>query len=243
MRMMKHIQKTQRLLFIGIMAMLLIAGCGNAGRNPVPPQESVKVVQEAVDRYVLTHQTPPVKPTDAGAGSYEQYPVNFRTLIKTLQLSEVPPNAYENGGPYYYVLLQDDDKWHVKLIDMIIWQTVSDIQAKTDQYIERNGRLPAGEEIASGIYRLDAKALGLNDDNVRSVYSPQMLPLIVTSDGQVVIDYAFEIMRMIQSLGDQFEPTDDLRDVLVTQSFMLPIHSLPYEWAEDQPVIRYELAD
>ena len=226
------------LMVICVIGVMLITGCGTVGRNIAPPQDTVPIVQEAVDRYVLTHQEPPVKKPSINAGRYERYPIHFRALINTMQLSEAPSNAYENGGPYYYVLIQDDaEKWHVKLIDMIVWQQVNDIQLQANQYLERNGRLPASEKVSEGIFRLDAKALGLEEGNVRSVYSPQMLPLLITSEGEIVIDYSFEIMRAIQSLGESFQPRSDLRDVLIEQSFMLPVHSLPYEWVDDQPLI------
>jgi len=221
-----------------LMTVMLLAGCGKPMSASVSPQETVPIVQAAVDRYVLSHVTPPVKKRAGEAGYYEQYPIDFRLLRQTLQLSEVPANAYENGGPYYYVLLYEGGGWHVKLIEMSVWQTVTDIQAKATDYYARTGVLPAGEPVASGVYKLDAAALGLESDRVRSVYSPQQLPLVISEDGTVGIDYAFEIMRMIQSLGDGFEPPKDLRDVLTANSYLVPVHSFPYIWENGEPVLR-----
>jgi len=221
-----------------LMAALLLTSCGKPHSATVPPQETVPLVQAAVDRYVLSNVTPPVKKRTGEVGYYEQYPIDFMLLKQTMQLSDVPPNAYENGGPFYYVLLYEGGQWHVKLIEMSIWQTVTDIQAKANDYYTRTGVLPAGDPVANGVYKLDAAALGLSSDQVRSVYSPQQLPLVISEDGTVAIDYAFEIMRVIQSLGDNFEPTDDLRDVLIANSYMAPVHSLPYVWENDEPVIQ-----
>jgi len=230
-------RKSWVVLFDLLMAVLLLASCGKPQTATVSPQETVPVVQAAVDRYVLSHVTPPVKKRTGEVGYYEQYPIDFRLLKQTLQLSEVPANAYENGGPFYYVLLYEGGEWHVKLIEMSVWQTVTDIQAKAADYHAKTGKLPAGEAVVSGVYKLDAASLGLGSDQVRSVYSPQQLPLLISEDGTVVIDYAFEIMRILQSLGDDFEPPLDLRDVLLANSYMVPVHSLPYAWENGEPVI------
>jgi len=222
----------------GFIIILLLAGCGSRSGDAAPPQETVPIVQQAVDRYVLTHHTPPVKQRTGEAGEYERYPIDFRQLVQTLQLAQVPSNAYENGGAYYYVLQPSSEGWQVKLIDMVLWQNVTDIQAKASTYIAQTGRLPAADSLREGIYKIDAKALGLDSDQVRSVYSPQMLPLLITDSGTVVIDYAFEIMKRVQMLAETFQPTiKDLREILMDGSFMLPVHSLPYRWENDEPVI------
>lgn len=237
--------KKKWMIILLIILPLGLAGCGSSPRNQVPPQETVPAVQAAVDRYILTHKSPPIKPRTGVSGEYERYAVDFHALRQTLQLSEVPANAYESGGPYYYVLLQEPDGWQVKLIDMLVWQTVTDIQAKADTYRTQTGRVPAAAEHADGLYILDAEALGLDTHLVRSVYSPQMLPLVITEDGTVVIDYAFEIMKRIQLLGDEFQPAEnlcDLRDLLISESFMVPVHSLPYIWLDGEPVIAFEPA-
>jgi hypothetical protein len=225
-------------IFSLLIVSLLLTSCGKPQRATVSPQETVPVVQQAVDRYVLNYVTPPVKKRNGEAGLYEQYPIDFKLLRQTLQLSDVPANAYENGGPFYYVLLFQGGEWHVKLIEMSVWQTVTDIQSKAAAYYSQTGSLPVREPVASGVYKLDAAALGLDTDQVRSVYSPQQLPLLISEDGTVVIDYAFEIMRIMQSLGDGYEPPADLRDVLTMNSFMVPIHSLPYVWENETPVIK-----
>lgn len=221
---------------ISIVLISLLAGCGKGVRNFPSPHETVPLVQQAVDRYVISYHNPPVKQRTGGAGEYERFPIDFTLLTQTLQLPNIPANAYENGGPYYYVLLPASGGWQVKLIDMSLWQTVTDIQAKATRYFERTGKLPAVSVYSDGVYHLDGKALGA-ESQVRSVYSPQMLPLLITDEGTVVIDYAFEIMGKIQSLGDQFQPVPDLRQLLIQHSFMLPIHSLPYRWQNEEPVI------
>lgn len=221
---------------MGVVLMVL-AGCGSVPREMASPNETVPLVQQAVDRYVLSYKSPPVKVRQNETDEYARYPVDFRLLMQTLQLSAIPNNAYDNGGPYYYVLLPTHEGWKVKLIEMVIWQAVSDIQDKADAYRKQTGRIPAGEKYADGLYRLDAKALGLTEDRVRSVYSPQMLPLLISEEGSVVIDYAFEIMRKVQSMAYDFPVLPDMRDLLIRDSHLLPVHSLPYKWANDEPVI------
>ncbi len=226
------------ILIVILLAAIALTGCGGSHlRNIAPPEETVPAVQTAVNAYRHYNHQLPVKQRRDEASGYERYPVDFRELIHARQLVQVPSNAYENGGPFYYVLVPSGEDWLVRLIEMNLWQEVTDIQAKADAYRKRTGRLPADEPVQEGIYRLDGEALGLKSNRVPGVYSPQTLPLIITEEGRVYVDYAPEIMVRIQALGDAFEPAPDLREILIQESYVLPVHSLPYVWQDDQPVI------
>jgi len=205
------------------------------------PEEFMVVVQHAVDQFRERQGGMlPIKNSDMDTPLYEKYKVDFKKLQEYRLLTNIPANAFESGGNYIYVLVNVETKPTVKMLDMVSYQSVNQIQQKTIAYQSKNGgKLPAGEKVSEGVYYLDFDKLGESRPNLFSVYNRQnLLTYLIQESGVVTLDYAFDLMRIIESksLKDKLDANSDLRELLVEHTPFVPNQSLPYVWREGQPL-------
>lgn len=230
-------------LLLSLTILLLIAGCmyPNSERreNQVLPSESIFLVQHAVDEYHQATGVLPIKNSTMETPIYEKYPVHFKQLIQHNVLSTIPANAFENGGTNYYVLIHAEQDPEVKLLDLITMQKAADIKREVEAYQANHAQeLPLGESVSTGFHRLDFNKMGLKVQQVRSVYSDQYLSFLIHDSGEIVVDYAPEIMKVLTKLKiTSPDPKTDLRSYLVSESFYVPAKSFPYYWVNGQPQI------
>jgi hypothetical protein len=203
-----------------------------------PPAESVLIVQNAVDRFYEEQGYLPIKNFDEHTPLYERYKIDFEKLMNMQYIHTVPSSAFENGGHYYFVLVDVEENPTVKLLDLLTIQTVGNIENDIHQYAQKNGRYPLGEPVTGGWYRLDYAALGLKSSPVKSVFSGTYTGLLIHETGAVAVDYAPDIMTLVQrEQRSGWDEDEDLRKLLIDHSYFVPVRSYPYYWKEGQPVI------
>lgn len=230
-------------MMLGLM-LLLLSGClfpsERRTENQVPPHEYITVVQSGVDLYLKKTGVLPIKNSEMNTPIYEKYQIDFKRMRNQGALSIVPPNAFENGGTNLYVLVNVETEPTVKLLDLLIYQQIGDIQKHINQFrAKNNGNLPLGEQVSEYFYRLDFKQMSMREPEIRSPYTRgQTLPVLIHESGTAVIDYAPEIMKLMQDqVGKAVDSHQDLREILVSNSYFVPIHSFPYYWVDDKPVV------
>jgi hypothetical protein len=223
--------------------MLLLTGCMYPNElrkeNQVAGTEFILLVQNAVDQYKAKTGVLPIKNSEVTTPIYEKYPIDFKKL-KDRYLSTVPANAFENGGSAVYVLVDAETKPTVKLMDIKSFQMTVEVQQLVDEYKRSHGgQLPKGETLAPGFYSVNFTQMEKKQREVASVYTRQLqLSFMMNEAGQVAIDYAPELMRYIdkKQLQGQLKEGQDLRALLVQDSYFIPARSFPYHWQNGQPV-------
>lgn len=238
-RLLKHV------LFIALFGVMLgtLAGCmypdNLRKENQIPPRDQLFIVQHAIDEFHKATGVLPIINSTMDTPLYEKYKIDFKKLMENQYLSSIPANAYEQGGTNIYVLVNPELKPEVKLMDLISYQDVGDIQKAVDAYRSAHeNQLPTGQPVAPGFYLPDFGKMGMKQGQIRSVYSHGYLSLLLHRSGEVVIDYAPEIMQIMNKKGIASPPPDtDLRTYLVDNSFFVPVKSFPYYWKNNEPVV------
>jgi hypothetical protein len=234
---------------IVICIFLLLSGCAYPKElrkeNQINPAEFITVVQQAIDTYHEKSGVLPIKNSDMTTPLYEKYVIDFAKLKKTNLLSTVPANAFESGGIFIYVLVDVETKPTVKLMDLSAYQSVQDVQKKVNDYkVKHDGNLPPGIAINEAFNYVDLDKLGVKSPEIKSVYNRKnfITYLVNKQTGEVAIDYAMDIMQLIQSnsLASSLKPDQDLREILVNKSYFVPIRSYAYYWQNNQPMPQFK---
>lgn len=218
--------------------LLIITGCetpsGSKPRSTAGADEYISVVQQAVNHYQKDRGVLPIKNKPAGTPLYIEYPIDFSRLVGPY-LNEVPSNAFENGGDFQYVLIHAETRPMVKLVDLVTFQQVQDIQSKVDKYIEKHYQVPSGAKVQPHVYRIDFKAIHVKQQQTFSVFTNQPADLLIDSNGKVLVNYTPDIMYYWNKKKDKTKQTGiDLRTLLVNATPFVPIDSLPYFWVNGQ---------
>lgn len=205
-------------------------------QNQVAPKEAVRNVQAAVDQYKSETAMLPIKNATADTPVYEKFYVDFAKLQRTGYLSDIPSSAFENGGNYYFLVIDEETSPRIKLLDIVSFQKINDIQSWVTAYIQNKGELPKGEQMYPGFYQIDYKSLNRTAPAIRSVFSGQTIQAIVDENGVVYSDYGIDIMQFIQKSGKtDFDARLDLRTLLVDGSDFVPVKAPPYRWVDNEP--------
>lgn len=223
-----------------ILTVMLLSGCMYSGevkkRNTPASGEFIVIVQNAVDQYKERTGVLPIKNKESDTPIYEKYFIDFNKLTQSNLLSMVPTNSFENGGTAIYVLVDVETEPKVKLMDLPLYQQMVDIQREVLAYRDKQGKLPKGEKVAEGVYLLDFEQLRMKKPVIQSPNSGQTLPVLVEDTGDVYIDYALDIMKVMEKKGSEtIGPDTDLREILVAESLFVPAWSLPYKWIDGMP--------
>lgn len=225
-----------------LLLLFLISGCMYPNElrkeNQAASGEYVLVVQNAIEQYRAKTGVLPIKNSEETTPLYEKYPIDFKKLQGPF-LSSVPANAFENGGTALYVLVDVETKPTVKMLDLVSFQQTVDLQSAVDEYKAKNGgKLPLGEQVAQGFHTIDFAKMNRKPSDVRSVYSSNTrLRFLLHDSGTVTIDYAPEMMRLIdkKQLQSKLTKDEDLRALLVQESYFVPARSFAYRWMNGQP--------
>ncbi|MFD0670431.1 hypothetical protein [Cohnella sp. GCM10027633] len=223
-----------------LIAMLALAGCmypdDNTPGGQATARESVLNVQDAIDRYYEKTGVLPIENADEATPLYEKYKIDLGKLQRTDYLGSVPPIAFEKGGRFQFIVIDEETKPLVKLLDLVAFQQVSDVRKKVEQYFMANGGgLPAGNQLYPGLVGIDFEKLGMDEPDVRSVYSNQPLPLMMDAAGRVYVDYGIDIATAMNK--SQSTPTGDadLRRYLIDASYYVPVKSTEYRYVDGAP--------
>ncbi|OZM57266.1 hypothetical protein CIB95_07320 [Lottiidibacillus patelloidae] len=217
-----------------IFSIAILSGClypsDNLQKNRVPYESQLDLVQSAIDRYQEnTGGLLPIKQRDFTTPIYRKYPVDFTKLIPNY-LQEPPGNSFENGGIYQYVLVNVDTKPEVKLIDLVSVTTVQSVKMRLDAYKLEYGYPPFEGAINKQVFTINYDALGFKTPPyVVSPFTQNNLPIVVNSEGQLIIDYRQDLYQKIQQLGSiPYQMGEDIRNILVEDSVFVPVFSEPY---------------
>lgn len=198
-----------------------------------PDIDSITAVQRAVDEFQADTGVLPIKDSDLDTDMYIKYQIDFSKLAPKY-LAKSPANSFEQGGVFQYVLWDVENDPTVKLIDLRIPEKLRELNIR-----QLSKEYPAfGAEVGKFVYKIDHEVLGFKEElSVQSPYSTNLLPLIVTGEGEVFIDYTLDLQQALQKGEVTIASGADARDLLITDdSYFLPAYSLPYTINEQQEI-------
>ncbi|WP_336786777.1 hypothetical protein [Paenibacillus sp. MMO-177] len=229
------------MLTILILTVLSISGCmypkSELKQNQAAPKEAVRNVQAAIDQYHSETGMLPMKNSNEDTPVYEKFLVDFAQLKNKGYLSTIPTAAFENGGNYYFLIINEETKPQIKLMNLVTYQQINDIQGWVSEYQKNHdNRLPKGEQAYPGYTYIDYKAMNKKAPDLHSDYSFQTLAAIMDDSGRVYTDYGIDIMQAMQKKGETGIAADtDLRTVLVDSDMFVPVKAPVYHWVNKEP--------
>jgi hypothetical protein len=237
-----HLRGMLRAASCGMLAvsLLAVAGClypdDQTPGSGASAREAVLTVQDAVDRYQEATGLLPIMNADRSVPLYEKFKVDLGKLKRMGYLSTIPSAAFESGGKDQFLIIDEETDPKVKLLDLVVYQSVASVQKKVNDYMDkRGGQAPAGEEVYPGFYALDFGKLGTEEPDVRSMFSGQSLTFLVDGGGTVYLDYGVDIATAIRKSGAVPDGKQDLRRLLVDASYYVPVKSPVYNWVNGAP--------
>ncbi|QYR19917.1 DUF3939 domain-containing protein [Paenibacillus sp. sptzw28] len=226
--------------FIIMLLAVVLPGCmypnDQPGQNQRPPKDAILNVQAVIDQYKKDTGLLPIRNSNPDTPLYEKYQIDFDKLLRMDYLSEIPATAYEKGGSYYYLIINEETDPTVKLMNLAIYQQVNDIQAALKVYSgSHGGDLPSGETAYPGFTRIDYSKLDKREPAIRSMYTGQTLSTMMDGKGNVYIDYGSDIMQALAKQPGGLKPDQDLRALLVDHSDFVPVKSTVYRLVNGEP--------
>lgn len=224
----------KRLFLIGFSALLLIvlSGClypnERRAENQIPYLDQIESVQRAVEQFQQDTGVLPIHTREMGTPIYQKYPVDFSQLIPRY-LQQAPGNSFENGGIFQYVLVNVEENPEVKVLNLSGMSEIRELQMRVRQYEKKNQYAPIDEMVDTGLFTLQFDKLGYKEaPKINSPYFDTSLPLLMDNSGQVYIDYRIDLNIALNEFEHSFQPGDDVREILVQNSPIVPAFSIPY---------------
>ncbi|WP_169081825.1 hypothetical protein [Paenibacillus sp. PL91] len=235
----RHTRQTAAFVALFI-TLFSLSGClyprDQLKQNQVVPKEAVRNVQSAIDQYQAETGMLPIKNSTAETPKYEKFYVDFAKLGRTGYLTDIPTAAFENGGNFSFLVIDEETKPRVKLLDILAFQKINDIQGWVTTYVQTNSVLPKGEQMYPGFYQIDYKAMKKESPVIRSVFSGQTIQAVVDDNGVVYSDYGIDIMQFVQKSGKfDYDADFDLRTLLVDGSDFVPVKAPSYRLVNNEP--------
>jgi hypothetical protein len=227
-------------LIICAALLLMISGCLYPKQytpgQAVNVSGTVQAAQDAVNRYQQATGLLPIQNADASVPVYEKYRIDFPKMQRMGYIDSIPKLAFESGGPYIFLIVDEETDPKVKLLDAAVFQTITDVQRKVDAYKrESGGKLPVEGEAYPGFSYLDFKKLGMKQPDIKSMFSPRPLELMADSQGKVYADYGIDLAQQIREGNLAPSPEEDLRRILVERTPFVPVKSPEYRLVQDEP--------
>lgn len=212
-----------------LLSFLLLSGClypvRKGEENFTTLTFQINTVSEACLQYQKVMGSLPVMAVNEKEPIYEQYRIDFSKLYPNF-LSSLPPNAFERGGRYLYVLYPYGDQNEVKLIDLTISNHVQELQQKVHLYAQEKGVYPMKRTDSPYQYEIDYAALGMKEPAITSPFTGKPLHLFLSPKGETLIDYAPDIHAYLEK-GYPFQG-EDARRILLENSYFVPVKSYAY---------------
>nr|WP_295972399.1 hypothetical protein [uncultured Bacillus sp.] len=222
-------KKKYILLIISIVFVFALTGCmypeDKLVQNKTPYEDQIQSVQAAVTKFQEDNGgILPLKNAEESTPVYQKYKIDFKRLVPEY-LAEPPGNAYENGGIYQYVIVDTEHHPTVRIFDLRIAEMIGEIKLR----IKAQGYPTFKEKIADNIYTLDFKKLGYDDEPyVESPFTKKNLSFVITGDAEIYVDYRIDLYEKLKNTEHNYQPGDDIRDILWQDSMFVPVYSLPY---------------
>jgi hypothetical protein len=217
------------MLSIIFLTAFFLSGCmypnQERSQNQLPYKNQIQSVQAAVDSYQKDNGgLLPIKTTEANTPTYQKYPIDFKKLTPKY-LSEPPGSAFENGGVFQYVIIDEQTNPTVKVFDLRIAETIEEIKMR----IKANGYPPFKKRLAFNVYSLDFTKIGYEKTPYAvSPYTGHNLPFVITGDMEIYVDYSSDLFQALKKQKEIVKPGEDIRPILVSDSMFVPAYSLPY---------------
>ncbi|MDN7241117.1 hypothetical protein QWY14_04910 [Planococcus sp. N028] len=216
--------------------LMLLSGCmypeSERAENQTPYEEQMINVQNAVNQYRgASGNLLPIKTRDMDVDQYIKYPIDFSKIVPA-HMAEVPPNAFEAGGIFQYVLMDVEENPTVKLVDLRIAEAIRTVNIRKSA---NGGKMPISEIVAENVYKFNHEAMGMSEEpTVVSPYSGRNLPLVTTGQGDIYVDYSMDLYSAIQEYDGELKEGEDIRFLLYEKNPVVPAYSLPYTIDENQ---------
>ncbi|CAI6058301.1 hypothetical protein [Cohnella sp. JJ-181] len=222
------------------LALLPLAGClypdEYTPSSQVSAKESVRIVQEAVDRYRGDTGLLPIENATEATPQYEKFRLDFAKLKRMGYLTDIPKEAFESGGSGQFLVIDEESDPQVKLLDVAVYQAIGVVQTKVNAYVlKHKGQQPVSDEVYPDFKRIDYKKLGIDDPAIRSMYTGRVLELMIDPGSAVYADYGIDIVKALDKAETKPGPGDDLRALLASESFYVPVKSPVYRLAGGEP--------
>lgn len=217
------------MLSIIFLTAFFLSGCmypnQERSQNQLPYKDQIQSVQAAVDSYRKDNGgLLPIKTTEANTPTYQKYPIDFKKLTPKY-LSEPPGNAFENGGVFQYVIIDEQTNPTVKVFDLRIAENIEEIKMR----IKANGYPPFKKRLAFNVYSLDFTKIGYEKmPYAVSPFTGHNLPFVITGDTEIYVDYSSDLFQALKKQKEIVKPGEDIRPILVRDSMFVPAYSLPY---------------
>ncbi len=212
---------------------LFLTGCfypnERRAENRLPYPDQLQMVEQAVLQFQADTSLLPIRTFDQSTTPlYQRYVVDFNQLVPKY-MQEPPGTAFENGGVYQYVLVNVEDVPMVKVIDLRAQKEIIKLEQQLNQYMRKHTYAPVKEILDVGLFTLDYEALGYREEPlVQSPYSNTFLPLLLTNDREIIIDYRSDLNMMLQEYEHSFKEGEDIRPILYEHAPFVPSRSVPY---------------
>lgn len=229
------------LFFVLALTTVLLSGClfpeEEKAENQVPDDLQLASVQKAVEEFQADTGVLPIKTRDMDTDIFIKYPIDFEKLIPKY-LAKAPANSFEKGGLFQYIIWDPEEKPTVKLVDLRSAERIRELNIRFMSTYYPTFK----EKITDYVYSIDFEKIGYKEDlTVQSPYTNNLLPLVVTTEGEVYIDYSLDLNIFLQENKVKPTPGEDIRMLLVDKYPVVPAYSLPYTVDENnEPVFMYD---
>ncbi|MBB6735768.1 hypothetical protein [Cohnella zeiphila] len=228
------------LLILMAVTALALSGClypeEETPGNNASARQAVLSVQDAVDQYQKATGLLPIVSADESVPLYEKFKIDMGKLKRMDYLGSVPSVAFESGGNYQFLIIDEETKPTVKLLNISVYQNAGDVQTKVDAYMDKHGgEPPKGDELYPGFWSVNFDKLGMKEPKTNSMYSGQSLGFMTDASGRVYVDYGLDIATAVGKSGTSPAAGDDLRRSLVDQSYYVPVKAPVYHWVNGEP--------
>ena len=205
--------------------------------NQVPDVDQLAAVQRAIDEFKAETGVLPIKTRDMDTDIFIKYLIDFEKLVPKY-LASPPANSFEKGGIFQYIIWDPENNPTVKLVDLRAPERIREVKIRfiSTTYPQYK------DEIAPFIYTINYENIGYKEElSVPSPYSNNLLPLVVTSEGDIYVDYSVDMYQFINNNKDiTVKPGDDIRFILADHYPVVPAYSLPYTVDENnEPIFMY----
>lgn len=237
------IARSGLLLCLVIGGIVLLSGCmyskEQRQEQGVSYRESVDRIQRAMNQFQVEEGILPIITAGEETPRYEKFVIDLDKLHKKGYIDEIPTTAFEKGGSAYFLVIDEENDPQVKVMDLVTMQKVNDVQRLVNNFrTSHDSKLPTADESETypALYTVDLEQIKGEDYRLRSVFSGETLPYLMDNKGTVSVDYAFDIMQAINKSDVIPMSDEDLRTILVKQSYFVPVKSLPYLWIHNEPI-------
>ena len=234
---MKKIKLFAPVLFV----LLLLSACGsttNFDQSSLRPDiDMLAGVQRAVDEFQKDTGVLPIKTRDQDTDIFIKYLIDFDKLVPKY-IGAPPANAYEKGGIFQYMIWNPEEDPTVKLVDLRTPERIREINIRFN-----STKYPQfKDKVVEYVYTINYKNIGYEKEvTVNSPYSNNQLPLVVSSEGNVYVDYSIDLNNYLKENNITATPGEDIRELLIDAYPVVPAYSLPYTVNENnEPIIDYD---